>query len=123
MARAASTCRLLPSQAVRSRSTSAHEIQSGQGSSPRAGSSRTNSPGVGTAYRAVANGPGVTPVVYWHGPPPGNYSQSEGLTRPALGIFDILGSGRKPFVQFQADWYSTELLALFSASDRCHHSY
>jgi hypothetical protein len=84
---------------------------------------RTNSPGLGKEYRAVANGPGVTPVVYWHGPPPGNYSQSEGLTRTSLGIFDILGSGRTPFVQAQADWYSTELLAMFAAADRCHHSY
>lgn len=84
---------------------------------------RTNSPGQGTAYRAYANGPGVTPIVYWHGPPPGNYSQSEDMTRSGLGIFDILGSGRRPFSQAQADWFGSEELALFSASDRCHHTY
>ena len=30
-------------------------------------------PGDGKRYRATVNGPGVTPVLYWEGPPPGHY--------------------------------------------------
>ena len=30
-------------------------------------------PGRGTAYRIIANGPGVTPVVEWQSAPPGYY--------------------------------------------------
>jgi hypothetical protein len=32
-----------------------------------------HTPGRGTYYRATANGPGVTPIVQWTGPPPGPY--------------------------------------------------
>jgi hypothetical protein len=58
---------------------------------------RRNSPGTGTRYRAFADGPGVTPVVYWEGPPPGNYGLSENHTRNGLGLFSILGNVRMPF--------------------------
>jgi hypothetical protein len=38
--------------------------------------------GTGKEYRATAMGPGVTPIVMWHGPPPGQY-QSGGFGTPA----------------------------------------
>ena len=57
-----------------------------------------NSPGIGTRYRAFADGPGVTPMVEWVGPPPGNYGASAGLTRPELAVYSMnLNGPRKPF--------------------------
>jgi hypothetical protein len=38
-----------------------------------AGVPRRSRPGAGQQYRIMANGPGVTPVVEWHGAPPGYY--------------------------------------------------
>jgi hypothetical protein len=82
---------------------------------------RHNSTGNGTAYRAVADGPGVTPVVAWSGPPPGNYSRSKGLTRDLLGIFtDKVGGGRVAFNPSLQAAFANEQLHLFAANDKCH---
>ena len=81
---------------------------------------RTNSPGFGQKYRAVSDGPGVTPIVQWSGPPPGNYTRSEGLTRDQLGIFSITGWLRQPFDPVSQAWSADEQRALFSDSDRCN---
>jgi hypothetical protein len=85
---------------------------------------RVNSPGNGTAYRAVADGPGVTPIVAWSGPPPGNYSRSRGLTRDLLGIFTMnVGGARKAFNASLQAAFANEQLHLFSAGDKCHSNW
>jgi hypothetical protein len=84
---------------------------------------RTNSPGFGQQYRAVSDGPGVTPIVRWLGPPPGNYTPSEGLTRDQLGLFDITGWARHPFNGTQQAWSADEQRALFSDTDRCNKTW
>ena len=82
---------------------------------------RRNSPGNGTAYRIVADGPGVTPVVALTRPPPGNYSRSKGLTRDLLGIFTVkLGGARVPFNPSLQAEFANEQLHLFSSTDSCH---
>jgi hypothetical protein len=81
---------------------------------------RTNSPGMGTRYRAFADGPGVTPMVEWVGPPPGNYGASAGLTRPELAIYSMnLNGPRKAFDQTQYDTFWNEQYHLFSSDDIC----
>ena len=84
---------------------------------------RHDSPGFGQRYRAFADGPGVTPMVYWEGPPPGNYSISESQTRNGLGIFSILGSARMLFDSGYAATMAGEQRALVGPSDRCWNTW
>lgn len=52
-----------------------------------AGVKKRSVAGKGRAYRATVNGPGVTPVMYWQGPPPGHYTAGLGdLTPPKLTV-------------------------------------
>jgi hypothetical protein len=85
---------------------------------------RKNSPGNGTAYRIVADGPGVTPVVALTRPPPGNYGRSKGLTRDLLGIFTVNLSGHRvafnPSLQAE---FANEQIHLFASSDTCHSNW
>ena len=88
---------------------------------------RTNSPGFGTKYRAIADGPGVTPVLRWLGPPPGkdNYSFSAGTsTRDQIGTFSITGWIREPYDLAAANVYRSEQRALFPRlTDRCYRTW
>jgi hypothetical protein len=81
---------------------------------------RTNSPGTGTKYRAFTDGPGVTPMVEWVGPPPGNYSASAGLTPPELAQYSMnLDGPRHPFNPSQYATLWNEEVHLFHAGDHC----
>ena len=76
--------------------------------------------GYGQKYRAMMDGPGVTPIVRWHGPPPGNYSQSPVQTRDGLADFTITGSGRQPFNALLDSRLDTEQQILAgSSADKC----
>jgi hypothetical protein len=81
---------------------------------------RHNASGYGQKYRATMDGPGVTPIVRWHGPPPGNYSQSDVQTRDGLADFTITGSGRQPFDALLDSQLDAEQQILAgSSADKC----
>ena len=48
---------------------------------------RTNASGYAMKYRATVDGPGVMPMMYWQGPPPGNYPASTGEGRDGLAFY------------------------------------
>jgi hypothetical protein len=49
-------------------------------------------PGRGNKYRAIAMGPGVTPIVMWQGPPPGYYAKG-GFPEPGSTMnYDVFPS-------------------------------
>jgi hypothetical protein len=81
----------------------------------------------GSEYRASAMGPGVTPIVYWQGPPPGSY-------RP--GGFPVRDNGQpdynampsyagSPFHQYSKTFdqtFTSEQQAVAGAGDSCYRS-
>jgi hypothetical protein len=81
---------------------------------------RHHASGYGQKYRATMDGPGVTPIVRWKGPPPGNYAQSPVQTRDGLADFTITGSGRQPFDALLDSQLNTEQQILAgSSADKC----
>ena len=86
---------------------------------------RKNSPGSGQTYRAIANGPGVTPIVEWHGPPPGNYGLSNPQTRAGLANYPTTGTKRQPYDAANATALEHEKSAILAPStlDSCHHNW
>jgi hypothetical protein len=82
--------------------------------------------GNGRAYRASAMGPGVTPTVYWEGPPPGHY-QPGGF--PSInGRIDYNALPAPPDGQFQSythqydGAFTHEEQAVAGAGDSCYAS-
>ena len=73
-------------------------------------------PGRGKMYRATVNGPGVTPVLYWEGPPPGHY-------RTGLNPVDLLppSLGRTPFDRPLDDALNQEQIQIDKNTGSCSH--
>ncbi len=75
-------------------------------------------PGRGKMYRATVNGPGVTPVLYWEGPPPGHY-------RTGLNPVDLLppSLGRTPFDRPLDDALNQEQIQIDKNTGSCSHTH
>jgi hypothetical protein len=81
---------------------------------------RTNASGYAMKYRASVDGPGVMPVMYWQGPPPGNYPASTGEGRDGLAIFTVTGSTRLPYDATLDAILNDEIRTLAgSSADKC----
>jgi hypothetical protein len=80
---------------------------------------RTTS-GYAEKYRATVDGPGVMPMMYWVGPPPGNYSKSSPQTRDGLANYTITGWERIPYDSALDAMYDVEQNILAgSSADVC----
>ncbi|MGZ4431924.1 MAG: hypothetical protein ACXVYV_09815 [Gaiellales bacterium] len=72
---------------------------------------RTNSTGKGRYYRATADGPGVLPMMYWQGPPPGHYQPGE--LQPTL-------NSRGPYARMLDDALNAEQKQIAGrTTDKC----
>jgi hypothetical protein len=81
---------------------------------------RINASGYAEKYRATVDGPGVMPMMYWQGPPPGNYPPSDDQTRDGLGIFTLTGSARMPYDAILDGELNVEMRTLAgSSADKC----
>jgi len=83
--------------------------------------------GRGRAYRATAMGPGVTPIVFWQGPPPGTYAADGFPTREnGQPDYDALPAPpNNPFHQYvrTADQaFTHEEQAVAGPGDSCYKS-
>ena len=81
----------------------------------------------GREYRASAMGPGVTPIVYWQGPPPGTYGPGGFPTRsdgqPNYNAMPTYAAN--PFHQYSKAYDQTfthEEQAVSGAGDACYKS-
>lgn len=79
----------------------------------------------GTRYRATAMGPGVTPIVQWMGPPPGNYSDGgfPGGSWDLDPVFPGLNSGRAAYTDAAATVLNDEQRAIAGPVDTCYKVY
>lgn len=81
--------------------------------------------GNGKEYRASAMGPGVTPIVSWHGPPPGTYGPG-GFPQRDNGQpdYDALPTyAPNPFHQYSRSYdgtFTPEERAIAGAGDSCY---
>jgi len=82
---------------------------------------RTKS-GFAKRYRATVDGPGVMPMMYWEGPPPGNYQPSPVQTRDGLADYTITGWSRVHYDLTLATALNAEQrIVAGSDADKCWH--
>jgi hypothetical protein len=76
-------------------------------------------------YRATTMGPGVTPIVRWIGPPPGEYQPfTSGGFWPLAPIFPNLSWPRTSYSDAKAKALNDEQKALATPADKtCWHTY
>jgi hypothetical protein len=80
-----------------------------------AGVKTRNRPGRGDAYRVIANGPGVTPVVEWRSAPPGHY-------QPGLGNLVASPPIRGPYSRTLDQALNADEVALAHGGS-CRHTH
>lgn len=82
--------------------------------------------GDGSEYRASAEGPGVTPIVFWQGPPPGTYQPGGFPSRNGRPYFDALPTpAASPFLTYSYTYDQTfkgEEQAVAGPGDACYKS-
>jgi hypothetical protein len=83
---------------------------------------RYHSPGLGSRYRAFADGTNPLPVVRWQGPPPGGYPVSEVQTRAGIGDYTLIDWLRHPFDLGLATALTNEQLIVSQGDDMTRSS-
>jgi hypothetical protein len=83
---------------------------------------RSHSSGYAEKYRATVDGPGVMPMMYWQGPPPGNYQPSPVQTRDGLADYTITGWERTPYdLTLATELNAEQRIVAGSDLDTCWH--